>query len=278
MSAYAVISYIPAIHKGYVDFFNKYSGGTLYILAEDMVREVPRMERDIRALKPVEIKALVEGLKIFEKIIVLDKTALTAVQSDPAEIIMPDEDVNRHFAEQYLQDKKVEFVSVFLRWDKQISTKEMEVPPDRVISQSEADREIMGAAFKEAEKSPDWWRQIGAIAVRDGKILLAGFNQPLPSKDYTFGSFGDPRSNFDAGVSFELAKTIHAEAAVISEAAKRGIALEGASMYVTTFPCPVCAKSIAAAGIKRVYYSKGYSLLDAEDVLKAHGVEIVMVR
>lgn len=278
MSRYSVISYIPAIHKGYVDFFNKYSGGTLYILAEDLVREVPRMERDIRALKPAEIKALLEGLKIFERIAVLDKAALAEVQNDPAEIVMPDEDVNRHFAEQYLQGKKVEFVSVFLRWDKQISIKEMEVPPDRIISQSEADREIMGVAFKEAEKSPDWWRQIGAIAVRDDKILLAGFNKPLPSKDYTFGPFGDPRSNFDAGVSFELVKTIHAEAAVISEAAKRGIALEGAAMYVTTFPCPVCAKSIAIAGIKKIYYSKGYSLLDAEDILKAYDVEIMLVQ
>lgn len=278
MSRFSVISYIPAIHKGYVDFFNKYSGGTLYILAEDLVREVPRMERDIRALKPVEIKALLEGLRIFKKILVLDKTTLAEVQNDSAEIIMPDEDVNRHFAGTYLTGRKVQFVSVFLRWDKQISTKEMEVPPDRVISQSEADREIMGAAFKEAEKSPDWWRSIGAIAVRDGKILLAGFNKPMPSNDYTFGPFGDPRSNFDAGVSFELAKAIHAEAAVIAEAAKRGIALEGAALYVTTFPCPVCAKSIATAGIKRIYYSKGYSLLDAEDIFKAYGVEIVMVR
>ncbi len=278
MTHVSVISYIPAIHKGYVDFFKKYFAGTLYILAEDLVREVPRMERDIRAVQPKEIKALLEGLKIFEKIIVLDRATLPELQSDSAPIVMPDEDVNRHFATEYLADKKVEFVSIFLRWDKQISTKEMEVPPDRVISQAEADKELMGAAFKEAEKSPDWWRQIGALAVRDGKVLILAYNKPLPSKDYTFGPFGDPRANFDAGVSFELVKTIHAEAAVISEAARGGTSLDGATLYVTTFPCPVCAKSIAAAGIKKLFYSKGYSLLDAEDVLKAYGVEIVMVR
>ena len=278
MTLVSVISYIPEIHKGYVDFFKKYSGGTLYILAEDLVREVPRMERDIRALKPEEIKALLEGLKLFEKITVLDRAALPELVHNTAPIVMPDEDVNRHFATEHLAGKKVEFVSVFLRWDKQISTKEMEVPPDRVISQSEADKELMGVALKEAEKSPDWWRRIGAVAVRDGKVLLAGFNKPMPSKDYTFGPFGDPRANFDAGVSIELAKTIHAEAAVIAEAARRGVSLDGASLYATTFPCPVCAKSIAAAGIKKLYYSKGYSLLDAEDILKAYGVEIVMVK
>ena len=278
MKKYRVVSYIPALHQGYIDFFKKYSGGTLFILDEELVREVPRMERDIRALKPAEVKTLLEGLRIFEKITVLDKNTLPEVQKSAEKIVLPDEDVNRYFAKEYLVGKKVEFVLVFLRWDKQISTKEFEVAPDRVISQDEADREIMAAATREAEKSPDWWRQIGAVAAKDGKILLAAFNKPMPSKDYTLGVFGDPRSNFDAGEHFDLSKTIHAEAAVIAEAAKRGVALAGASLYITTFPCPVCAKSIAASGITRVYYAKGYSLLDAEDVLKATGVEIVLVR
>ena len=275
---YAVVSYIPALHKGYIDFFRKYSGGMLSVLDEELMREVPRMERDIRALAPSEVKMLLDGLKIFKRIVVLNKLTLGDLQNQTLPIVMPDEDVNRHFAAAHLPDKTVEFVSVFLRWDKQISTKEFEVPPDRVISQDEADKELMGAAFKEAEKSPDWWRQIGAVAVKDGTILLAAFNKPVPSKDYTLGPFGDPRSNFDAGINFELSKTIHAEAGVIAEAARRGIPLAGASLYVTTFPCPVCAKSIAAAGIKRAYYSKGYSLLDAEDVLKAFGVEIVLIK
>jgi dCMP deaminase len=99
----------------------------------------------------------------------------------------------------------------------------------------------------------------------------------MPSKDYTFGPFGDPRSNFDAGEHFELSKAIHAEAALIAQAARRGAPLDGASVYVTTFPCPVCAKSIAAAGITKVYYTKGYSLFDAEDVLGAAHIEIIQV-
>jgi len=56
------------------------------------------------------------------------------------------------------------------------------------------------------------------------------------------------------------------------------MALEDAYLYVTTFPCPVCAKSIAEAGIQKLYYSQGYSLLDAEDVLRAYGVKIVLVK
>ncbi|MEK7541468.1 MAG: deaminase [Patescibacteria group bacterium] len=278
MTRHAVIAYIPALHRGYIDFFEKYSGGTLYILDQELVREVPRMERDIRALKPTEVKMLLEGLHLFGSIMMLTKDTLREVQNNTGSIVMPDEDVSRYFAEAHLPDKKVEFVSVFLRWDKQVSTREFEVAPDRVISYDEADKEMMDAASAEAARSPDWWRQVGAVAARDGKVLLAAYNKSVPSKDYTFGPFGDPRSNFDAGERIELSKTIHAEAAVISEAARRGIALAGVSLYITTFPCPVCAKSIAAAGIKRVYYSKGYSLLDAEDVLHAYGVEIVLVK
>ena len=278
MTRHAVIAYIPALHRGYIDFFEKYSGGTLYILDQELVREVPRMERDIRALKPTEVKMLLEGLHLFGSIMMLTKDTLREVQNNTGSIVMPDEDVSRYFAEAHLPDKKVEFVSVFLRWDKQVSTREFEVAPDRVISYDEADKEMMDAASAEAARSPDWWRQVGAVAARDGKVLLAAYNKSVPSKDYTFGPFGDPRSNFDAGERIELSKTIHAEAAVISEAARRGIALAGVSLYITIFPCPVCAKSIAAAGIKRVYYSKGYSLLDAEDVLHAYGVEIVLVK
>ena len=52
----SLIAYIPALHKGYVDFFKKYRGSTLYILSKELIREVPRMDRDIRALEPEEVK------------------------------------------------------------------------------------------------------------------------------------------------------------------------------------------------------------------------------
>jgi dCMP deaminase len=275
--AIAVVSYIPALHKGYVDFFKKYKQADLFVLGGEYTLEVPRMERDIRALEPKLIKAMVATTDIMNNVQVLDEKRLSEI-FQYEKIIMPDEDVNRHFAEEHLDETKVEFVSVFLRWDKQISTTEFEVPAHRVVTSNARDKELMGRAFAEAGKSPDWWRQVGAIVTRDGEPLLVGHNKPFPSEDYTLNVFGDPRSNFDAGVGFEISKAIHAEAGAIAEAAKRGVSLEGTSIYVTTFPCPVCAKSVAAAGIKKVYYSKGYSLLDAEDVLKSHNVEIVLVQ
>jgi dCMP deaminase len=276
--SYATVSYIPALHKGYIDFFKKYPG-TLYILGPDFVLEAPRMDRDIRALAPEEIKSLVEGLSLFSKIVVLEKDTLQELLDDPAPIVTPDEEVNRLFVNDHLKDRSVQYISVFLRWDRQISTTEFQVPPSRIISESEFDKEIISSAFEESKKSPDWWRQVGAILVRDKKPIIIAHNTALPS-EYTLNALGDPRSNFDAGEAQykDLGKFIHGEANVIAQAAKQGISTKGASIYVTTFPCPACAKLVAVAGIKEVYYSKGYSMLDAEDILKAFGIKITLVK
>lgn len=274
MDKKTIIAYIPALHKGYIDFLKKQSG-KLLILDLDLVREMPRLERDIRAISAQEMQKSIEVLNICDSVEVLDKKGMAAV-SKTEHIVMPDEDVSRFFAEQYLKDNKISYESVFLRWDKQISTVEHIVPEGRVISAEHFDKEIMTKAFTDAKKSSDWWRQIGAVVVKDDKPILVGHNKPLPS-DQVHNIFGDPRSNFDAGQNIELSKFVHAEASLIAEAAKRGISLEGASIYVTTFPCPVCAKSVALAGIRKVYYTNGYSLLDAEDVLKSFGIDIVKV-
>lgn len=271
----AVISYIPAVHQGYIKFLRDHPGD-LYVLGKKFIHETPRMERDIRAIDPVVIAEMIKALRIMERVNVLnDVSDLDKIGS--RSIVLPDEDVNRTFAKKYIKGRRFSFESSFLRWDRQISTTELEVPPNRTISRKKLDRELMSIADTEAVKSADWWRQIGAVVSRDGKPLLIGHNRPLKAEDYTVNIFGDPRSNFDYGEYIELVKTIHAEAGVIAEAAKRGMKLDAAAIYVSTFPCPVCAKLIAAAGIKRVYYNKGYSLLDAEDVLSGAGVEIILV-
>jgi|SRR3989344_4910815 len=271
-----VIAYIPALHKGYIDFFKKHPG-SLYILGHDLIHEQPRMDRDIRALTPEEIQKAVNALSLFSEVHILTSKNITEVAQKAKNIVMPDEDISRLIAEKYFSGKKIEFATTFLRWDKHTALKTQNpVSPDRKISREAFDKEMIARAYHEAEKSSDWWRQIGALVVKDGKIIFLGHNKPLPS-DQVHNVVGDPRSNFDYGVSFELSKFLHAEAGIIAEAAKRGISLDGTHLYVTTFPCPVCAKSVAVAGIKKVFYKEGYSLLDAEDILKGAGVELVLV-
>lgn len=275
MMTKTLIAYIPAIHKGYIDFFKR-GYKNLFILDLSIVREVPRLERDIRAVPSVEAKKMIEALGIFDKVEILTKENLDLVKNIK-DIEMPDEDVSRQFASNYLKAKKIEFISVFLRWDgHNANKKDAEPKADRNISYEDLDKEMMKLAYEQSEKSSDWWRQIGAILTKDNKVISTAFNRPLPS-DQVHNIFGDPRSNFDYGVSFELSKFIHAEARIIAEAAKNGISLDGTKIYVTTFPCPVCAKSIALSGIKTVYYKEGYSLLDAEDILKKYDIDIVQV-
>ncbi len=270
-----LIIYIPAIHRGYVDFLKKYPDSRIFLLDKSLLPEEPRMERDIRALSCSEVKKILEAIG-FSNISILSKDNLFLLDK-AKEIIMLEEDVSYKFKETYLKEKKkVKMVSFFLRWDKHASEKKNVVIPNRKISREDFDKKIIKKAYKEAKKSPDWWRQIGAIIIKDKKILLKGFNRPLESLQ-THNIFGDPRSNFDYGVSFELSKFIHAEASIIAKAAKEGIPLEGSSIYVTTFPCPVCAKLIAISGIKKVYYNKGYSLLDAKDILDAFKIEAIEV-
>jgi cytidine deaminase len=62
----------------------------------------------------------------------------------------------------------------------------------------------------------------------------------------------------------EFQRSVHAEAAAIVGAARRGIAVDGSTMYCTTYPCHLCAKEIVCAGITRVYYIEPYPKSRAE--------------
>lgn len=270
-----LVAYVPVLHAGYISLFKKYPGA-LYLLGKDLILEFPRMEREIRLVSPEDMKKAVEGLGIVSKVEILGKEGIAKISSD-TEIIMPDEDLMHSVAEKYFSKHLVSFDKVFLRWDKPITLHENIVDPNRVISQKDFDKEMIKLAFESADKSSDWWRQVGAVAVKNGKVLFVGYNRHLPSPNSPYEN-GDPRNNFDAGESLDLSTAMHAEAGIIAEAAKKGESLNGSSMYVTTFPCPVCAKSIVEAGIKKVFYSKGYSLVDAEKLFKQYGIEIVLVQ
>lgn len=77
---------------------------------------------------------------------------------------------------------------------------------------------------------------------------------------------GDADSLIEAGTLngtqiqnlLEFGRSVHAEMSALSEAAHRGIAVENASMYSTTFPCHLCARHIISAGIRRVVYIEPY--------------------
>ncbi|MDI1879844.1 deaminase, partial [Staphylococcus aureus] len=68
--------------------------------------------------------------------------------------------------------------------------------------------------------------------------------------------------------------TIHAEMNALLQCAKQGVSTEGATIYVTHFPCLNCTKSIIQAGIKRIYYAEDYHNHEyATKLLKQSGIE-----
>ncbi len=270
----AIVAYVPAIHAGYLTFLGKHPGSPVYVLGKSFIDAYPRLNRDIRALAPENAAQALRTLGFTAQVI---ETNDTNAISSFRWIVLPDEDVSRDFADKYVPKDKVEFENIFLRWDGVFANKENEVTPGRIISHSSLDKEFMRAAVREGEKSADWWRQIGSVLVKDGMIIASSHIRYFPS-DLALDIFGTPRITVDFGERPDLYISMHAEADIVAQAAQRGITLAGASLYASTFPCINCAFLIARSGISHLYYSQGYSRVDAESVLTGAGVEIVLVK
>ncbi|MFA6536708.1 MAG: deaminase [Candidatus Paceibacterota bacterium] len=277
----AVIAYVPVLHEGYRRFFEKHQDAEIfYILGKDLIALEDYLRKEIRELNPILMVEAIKGLGFKPEVEILEKDKLIkliqASKANEAIFVLPAEDVCRRVAKEFLSGQEVIFDSVFLRLDKHKTMEEKPVEADQKISQADFDREVIGKLKIEAEKSSDFWRHIGGAIVRDGKIIAVAHNEHLPSQHSPYAN-GDPRTTLHKGVGIEYSTAIHSEAKLIAEAARDGVSLKGADLYVTIFPCPVCAKQIAFAGIKRLFYAGGYSILDQEKILKSKGVEIIYV-
>lgn len=275
-----VVAYVPVLQRSYLDFFKRHADADFFfVLDGDILAEFDWLRKDIRALSSEEAA---EGLRS----ILLDQNVRVSVQLltkkrmqellNPKKdrLIMPDEDIMHSLAADFLANFDIEFESVFLRWDSQKSLKQSDVMTDKKQPITEFSKNILKIAREEATRSADWWRQVGAVLIRGNDVLMTAFNHHVPDQ-YQPLFQGDPRGNFKKGVHIELSTAIHAESALIAEAAKKGTSLEGTELYVTTFPCPNCAKLIAYSGIKKVYFQDGYSMVDGQSILAEKGVELV---
>jgi len=271
----AVALFVPVIHAGYLTFFKEHKGDA-FVFGKSLVKDYPRLERDIRAVDPKQVaEALTRILK--RKVAVLEKQDILAFTKKYPKVIISNEEISEMVAQKFFGGIEVEYKPAFLRWDRKISDTEHEVAPDRKITTAEAHRALAAQARLEGTKSPDWWRQIGALLFRDGEVLVSGHNKHLPHVRHQ-DAFGDPRMNYDYGEAPSVYLSIHAETHALVQAAKQGIKTEGADMFVSIFPCANCARIISQSGVRRVYYSGGYSMLEGEKILKDAGIEIILVQ
>jgi len=268
-----IITYIPVIHKALLEFFWEVQAPIL-ILGKGLLEDFPQLEHDLRAIRPEEARQMLIGLGFKAEI--LSRSALLEL-STSSTFILPKDEVMLEFAEKYLPNHQVIFQECFIRWHKKNVTSEESLAPDQVVSVSEFAKEMMGMAYKQADSSTDWWRQVGAVITQGTKVLVTAYNQYLPTS-FSPVIDGDIRVCFGFGEQLEICGPIHAEASAIAHCARKGLATEGADLYCTTFPCPGCARSIIKAGIRRVFYVEGYSVADAHHILASGQVEIIKVK
>lgn len=275
-----ILAYIPVLHNGYRMFFKKFASEaqTLFIFGQELIQEFDHLWRkDIRALAPECVRKGIQSWNIFSEVGIANFNTLHELQEVEAKIIMPDEDECRELADKYLDQCTVEFDSVFLRWDKSKSLAQKEVKCDRIIPFKGFAAEMLSLASKEAQKASNLWRQVGAVIAKDQEVVLVGYNRQVPSPHTPYFE-GDVRGLFKKGLHIDLTTDMHAEARMISQAAKEGISIEGSDLYITTFPCPPCSKLVAYSGIRRCYFNSGYAMLDGERILHDQGVEIIFVK
>ncbi|MEW5773725.1 MAG: cytidine/deoxycytidylate deaminase family protein [Thermodesulfobacteriota bacterium] len=110
-----------------------------------------------------------------------------------------------------------------------------------------------------AERSTCTRRKVGAVAVRDKRILATGYNG-APANIAHCLDVGCLREKLGvpSGQRHEICRGLHAEQNVIIQGALHGVSLKGAEIYCTTKPCLICAKMLINCGVSAIYYAEGY--------------------
>ena len=120
-------------------------------------------------------------------------------------------------------------------------------------------------------------RQVGAVIVKDNRIITTGYNgAPSGLKHCTeIGGCERQRLNIPSGQRHELCRALHAEQNAIIQAAKIGVSTEGATIYITLQPCVICAKMLVNAGITRIVHKGEYPDELSRSILEEAGIEVV---
>ena len=119
-------------------------------------------------------------------------------------------------------------------------------------------------------------RQVGAVLVKDKRILATGYNG-APSGLRHCLEIGCLREDLKipSGTRHELCRALHAEQNCLIQAAYHGVSVAGSVLYCTNLPCVICTKMIINAGIKMIYYRDGYPDDLSRDMLDEAGIRLM---
>lgn len=132
------------------------------------------------------------------------------------------------------------------------------------------DEYFMAIAVQVATRATCDRKHVGAVLARDRSILATGYNGSIRGLEHC----DDSGHMMEGG---HCTRTIHAEANAIVQAARNGVRIDGAAIYVTASPCWNCFKMIANAGVMRVAYGEFYRDQRIFEVAERLGIELVHV-
>ena len=137
------------------------------------------------------------------------------------------------------------------------------------------DEYFLGIAELVSKRSTCLRRKVGAVLVKDKRILATGYNG-APSRIAHCSDTGciRERLKIPSGERHELCRGLHAEQNAFLQAALHGTSLRDASIYSTTQPCVICAKMIINAGIREIVIKGGYPDKLARDILREAKIKV----
>lgn len=141
------------------------------------------------------------------------------------------------------------------------------------------DEYFFGIAREAARRSTCLRRQVGAVLVKDKRILATGYNgAPSGVRHCLEVGCLRERHGIASGHRHELCRGLHAEQNAIVQAALHGVSVKSSTLYCTHQPCSLCVKMLINAGVDQLVYLEGYpdelalELLDEAGVAHRHYV------
>ena len=119
-------------------------------------------------------------------------------------------------------------------------------------------------------------RKVGAVIVKDKRILATGYNgAPSGVKHCIEVGCLREKLKIPSGERHELCRGLHAEQNAIIQAAYHGVEIKDSIIYCTNLPCIICTKMIINAGIKKIYFKDGYPDKLSKEMLSESNIELI---
>lgn len=146
---------------------------------------------------------------------------------------------------------------------------------DSCMARPDNDTYFMRMADLVATRSTCLRRQVGAVVVKEKRVLTTGYNgAPKGLKHCAEVGCVRMQNNIESGTRHELCRGVHAEQNAVIQAAYFGASIKDATIYTTTYPCAMCTKILVNAGIREVVYKDDYVDPLSREIMEESGVVV----